>query len=168
MARFNAQGIEGLELSMREFAEIPDDVVEEMLEAAGRVVVEAHKRSLLALGLVSSRKLLDSIKALLKVGKREDGWKWRVVVYPAGTHHTYERRIKIKKYKNSKHGRTYTVGGDIKSESNSRVGYVLEYGARKEGIKPYQWMRKANEQCADAVVQAELEVYNKWLKSKNL
>ena len=38
MATFNATGIEGLDLSLEEFAAIPDNVVEEMLDAAGQVV----------------------------------------------------------------------------------------------------------------------------------
>lgn len=43
MATFNAKGIEGLSLSMEEFAAIPDSVVEEMLNAAGTVVVRHHQ-----------------------------------------------------------------------------------------------------------------------------
>ena len=43
MATFNATGIEGLDLSLEEFAAIPDNVVEEMLDAAGQVVVRHHK-----------------------------------------------------------------------------------------------------------------------------
>ena len=44
MAQFNAKGIDGLMLSLEEFAEIPDAVVEQMLEAGGDVVVAAHKQ----------------------------------------------------------------------------------------------------------------------------
>lgn len=47
MAKFNAKGIEGLELSMQEFAAIPDAVVEEMLDAAGKVVVRYSMLSMM-------------------------------------------------------------------------------------------------------------------------
>ena len=56
MATFNATGIEGLDLSLEEFAAIPDNVVEEMLDAAGQVVVRHHKAQIRAQGLVHSGK----------------------------------------------------------------------------------------------------------------
>lgn len=173
MAKFNATGIEGLQLSMEEFAKIPDEVVEEMLEAGGKVTVEAHKRKLESLGLFNPRSkafkhLKDSIKALSKVRTRDGERQRYVIVYPQGKHHTYNRKKVTKEYKNSKSGRTYTVGGDIKNVSAGEVGFVLEYGAPKRGIKSYQWMRKANEESADAVVAAEMEVYDRWLDSLGL
>ena len=60
MAKFNAKGIEGLELSMQEFAAIPDAVVEEMLDAAGKVVVRYHRSEISAQGLTKSGKLWRS------------------------------------------------------------------------------------------------------------
>lgn len=173
MAKFNATGIEGLQLSMEEFAKIPDEVVEEMLEAGGKVTVEAHKRKLESLGLFNPlskafKHLKDSIKALSKVRTRDGVRQRYVVVYPQGKHHTYNRRKVTKTYKNSKSGRTYTVGGDTKVATAGEVGFVLEYGAKKQGIKPYQWMRKANDECAAAVEAAEMEVYDRWLDSLGL
>lgn len=168
MARYNAKGIENLELSMREFAEIPDDVIEEMLEAGGYVVKTAQRRKILALGLVDSGKLRDSIKVVKKAGSVSNGWKRFVLVYPAGTHGSYRRRSVTKAYKRSRSGRTYTVGGDIRKTTNSEVGFIQEFGAPKKGIKPKQWMKLANEESADAMVEAEFAVYDKWLKSKDL
>lgn len=168
MARFNAEGIEGLELSFEEFAAIPDEVVDEILEAGADVVVEAQKQKIDALGLVDSGKLKESITAFHKVGTKNDSWQRYVLVYPYGKHGTRNRKAVTKKYKRSKHGRTYTVGGDTKKVTNNEVGFVLEFGAPKRGIKPYQWMRKANEACASDMEKAQFEVYDKWLKSLNL
>ena len=168
MAKFNARGIEGLELSMAEVAEIPDEIVEEMLTAAGEVVVAAQRREITALGLVKTGKLLGSLKAISKAGSSSNDFKRHVLVYPAGTHHKRRRRKVTKAYKRSKSGRTYTVGGDDKNVSSGEVGFILEFGAPKRGIKPRQWMKTANEKCAAAMVAAQLAVYDRWLKEKDL
>lgn len=168
MAQFNAKGIDGLMLSMAEFEEIPDSVVEQMLEAGGEVVVAAHKQSLQSLGLVDTKALMNSIKAHSKVGNKHGIRQRYVLVYPTGKHGTRNRKLVTKKYKRSKHGRTYTVGGDTVDVTNSEVGFIHEFGAPKRGIKAKQWMRKANESCADAMVRAELSVYDRWLKSIDL
>lgn len=164
MAKFNAQGIEGLELSLQEFAEIPDEVVEEMLDAAAEVTVRAHKMEIRTLGLVDTGKLAGSIKAFKKVKDR----KRFVLVYPAGKHGIRNRKKVTKTYKNSKSGRTYTVGGDTKDVTNSEVGFIHEFGAPKRGIPAKQWMRKANAKCAADVEAAEFAVYDRYLKSKGL
>lgn len=168
MAKFNAEGIDGLMLSFQEMQEIPDDVVEDMLEAAGDVVVDAQRQSIIAMGLVDSGRLLNSIKAHAKIGRINGQRKRYVLVYPEGKHGTRNRKQVTKAYKRSKHGRTYTVGGDTVDVTNNEVGFIHEFGAPKKGIPAQQWMRAANEACADAMVQAELAVYDRWLKSKDL
>lgn len=168
MAKFNATGIEGLALSMEQFAAIPDDVVEEMLEAAGRVVVQAHRSEISARGLVKSGRLEGSIEAISKAGSARNDFKRYVLVYPTGRHHTYQSRVVTKQYARSKHGRTYTKGGGAKVVTNSEVGFVQAYGAPKKGIRATDWMNKANEKAAPAVEAAELTVYDRWLKSLNL
>lgn len=168
MARFNAEGIEGLELSMTDFIEIPDAVVEEMLDAGAEVAVRAQKSKIQSLGLVDTWKLRDSIQAHKKAGGTKNGWKRYVLIYPTGKHGTRNRKKVTKEYKRSKHGRAYTVGGDTKDVTNSEVGFIHEFGAPQRGIPAQQWMESANESCADAVAAAEFEVYNQYLKSKNL
>lgn len=164
MARFNARGIEGLELSMEEFAAIPDEIVEEMLEAGSQIVVAAQKRKIEQLGLVDTHTLADSIRAFHKMGDRDNGWKRYVLVYPYGKHGERNRKLVVKAYKRSKHGRTYTVGGDRVDVTNNEVGFVHEYGAPKRGIKAKMWMRQANEEAADDMVAAEARVYDRWLQ----
>lgn len=168
MAKFNAKGIEGLELSMQEFAAIPDAVVEEMLDAAGKVVVRYHRSEIFAQGLTKSGKLLGSITAVSKAGSSKNDWKRYVLVYPKGNHHTYQSRVVTRQYARSKHGRTYTRGGGAKVVTNSEVGFIQAYGAPKKGIRATDWMNKANEKAAPAVEAAELAVYDRWLKSLDL
>ena len=168
MAKFNAKGIEGLELSMQEFAAIPDAVVEEMLDAAGKVVVRYHRSEISAHGLTKSGKLLGSITAVSKAGSSKNDWKRYVLVSPKGNHHTYQSRVVTRQYARSKHGRTYTRGGGAKVVTNSEVGFIQAYGAPKKGIRATDWMNKANEKAAPAVEAAELTVYDRWLKSLDL
>lgn len=174
MASFNATGIEGLMLSFEQFAAIPDETIEDMLDAEAKVVVAAHKRSITTLGLVGGPedpnrgKLLASIKAHKKAGGRNNDFQRYVLVYPTGPHHTFHRREVVKTYANSKHGRTYTVGGDDQTASANEVGFVHEFGAPKRNIKASQWMLKANESSADEAAAAAMAVYDDWLESINL
>jgi hypothetical protein len=171
VAKFNATGIDGLRLDFEKFAVIPDDVVEGILDAGAKVVVRAHKasvRKLLSKTLDSkTRGLLEkSIKAHKKAKDRNGNR--HVLVYPEGPHHKYKRREVTKVYSRSKHGRTYTVGGDVKTVPANEVGFIQEYGAPKRNIKATQWMLRANESSADDMAAAEFAVYDNWLKSNNL
>ena len=168
MASFNAEGIEGLELSLKEYAEIPDDVVEEMLDAAADVTVKAQRRSIRALGLVDTSSLADSIKAHKKVGTIDGTRKRYILVYPTGKRGERNRKLVTKKYKRSKSGRTYTVGGDTVDVTQNEVGFIHEFGAPRRGIPAKRWMQKANELCAPDVERAEFEIYDRWAQSKNL
>lgn len=164
MARYEAKGIEGLDLE--DFLSIPDDVVEEMLMAEGAVVKEAQKASLRNLGLVDTNTLADSIRVSPKVRKMND--MRYVLVGPYGPHHIYNRRRIVKAYARSKHGRTYTVGGGTAIATANDVGFVHEFGADGRGIKASQWMRLANEKSEDEATQAAYAVYDAWLKTKGL
>lgn len=169
MAQFNAKGISELGLSLKEIEEIPDEVAYEMLDAAAEVVTEAQKRSLRSLGLVDTGKLANSITAYRRKDYRQPKDQQRyVIVHPDGQHHTFQSRVKTKTYKRSKSGRQYTTGGKRVSVSASEVGFIHEFGAPKKGIAASQWMSRANEASAAEAVEAELAVYDRWLKSKNL
>lgn len=169
MASFNMKGLNELGLSLQEILEIPDDVAYEMLEAGGEVVAQAQKRSLRALGLVDTGKLAESIAVdRRRSARRGEIGRRYVLVLPDGRHHTYQSRVKTKTYKRSKRGRTYTTGGKRVAVSASEVGFIHEFGAPNKGIKASQWMTNANESCANETVAAELAVYDRWLKSKDL
>ena len=164
MATFSAKGIEGLELSMQEIAEIPPEVQDNILMAQGEVIKKYQQQEISTKGLGNKGLLKDSIRIFKKMRK---GVRY-VLVYPYGKHGTRNRKKVTKGYKNSKHGRTYDVGGDVKDVTNSEVGFVLEFGAPKKGIRAYQWMREANEKATEESDAAGLAVYDAWLKTKGL
>lgn len=167
MAKFNAQGIEGLSLSLEEFSEIPDSVVVDMLMAGGEVIKKAHEAAIKRTFKRHSGHLADSPSIHLKAGGKSNGFQRYVLVYPQGAHHTY--RAKSRTYVPYRWGRVgeskRTKGGE-KTATNADVGFVQEFGGH--GNEPTMWMREANEKAADACADAELAVYDQWAKSKGL
>ena len=159
MAKFTDDGLDGLMLSLQELAELPDDVEEEMLDDAARVVVGAHRRQLRALGLWdpgnAGEHLVDSITAHKKVETVDGVRKRSVLIYPTG------KRAGSKTIRRGRKGRAKPV------EQND-VGFVHEFGAPKRGIPAKNWMQKANDLCAPDVEKAEFEVYDRWAQSKDL
>ena len=141
MAEISFIGGVELELSFKEIAEIPETVAKDMVMAGGEVAKAAQKASVRRLGLVDTGQLERSIRVFHKRGGK-DGFKAHAVVYPAG------------KRKNGMR--------------NAEVGFIRHYGAPKRRIPATLWMDKANDSCADAVAEAELKVYDEFLKSKNL
>ena len=144
MATFETDGLSDLILSLEEIAEMPDSVMEDMLMAGGEIIKQGQKESIQSLGLVDSGRLRDSIQAVPKFQSRK---KRHVLVYPQGTHHVSKNGLETR---------------------NAEVGFIHEFGAQGAGIEASQWMRAANEKHIDRAVDAEADVYDKFLKSKNL
>lgn len=141
MASFDFSAFDDLALSMQEIAEIPDDVTAEMTMAGAEVAAEAQRVTVRRLNLKDTGQMERSIKSHLK-RSRKGGFDTHAVVYPAGKR-----------------------GNGVR---NAEVGFIHEYGAPKRKIRAKQWMKTANESCADAVAAAELAVYDRFLASKNL
>ena len=157
MAKFSSD-VGQLMLDMQQIAEIPEDVIDEMLQAGSKVGVEAMRRSLRRMGLVKTGQLADSLVAVRKVDKYG---RIYYEVYPKGRRKAEPHVLTVANIRRVDPLHTYA-----EPPTNNEVGFVLEFGAPKRGIKARQWMRKANEESADDVVAAEFKVYDDWLKSK--
>lgn len=169
MANFNTTGIEGLELSLEEVADLPEEVLLEMLEAEGEVVRRAQVRKLQELALVDSRQLVKSIavsKKLRSNGRYSGSTTRYILVYPKGVRKKADGSAQTTRhrYKKKQAGRTASVH----DTTNGEVGFINEFGAPRRGIGPTQWMRTANEEAADEAAQAAMRVYDAWLKRKGL
>lgn len=164
MVTFSTNGLDALILDISELANTPEAVIDEMLMAEGEVVKRYQQSEIVSQGLVDTGLLRDSIQ----VFKKGSSDKRYVLVYPYGKHGEYNRKEKTKTYKNSKHGRTYTVGGDVKETTNGEVAFMMEFGAPRRGIVGRHWMRKANKKAESEAVDAAAAIYDKYLKSKNL
>lgn len=157
MAKFSSD-VGQLMLGMQQIAEIPEDVIDEMLQVGSKVGVEAMRRSLRRMGLVKTGQLADSLVAVRKVGK--DG-RIYYRAYPKGRRKSENSALTVASIR-----RVNPLRSHAKPPTNNEVGFVLEFGAPKRGIEARQWMRTANEESADDVVAAEFKIYDDWLKSK--
>ena len=143
MAEFSCNGLDDLMLSLQEIAAIPEEVQDEMLRAGADVVAQAQREKVKAYGIYdgsSPRNVADTIKpGRVKLKKGQ-----RVIyVTPAGS----RRR-----------GKTMT--------RNAEILFVNEYGKRGQKARPA--IRDANEACAEQMVNAQMAVYDKHLRSKDL
>ena len=143
MAEFSCNGLDGLMLSLQEIAEIPAEVQDEMLRAGADVVAKAQREKVRDYGIYdgsSPKHVADSIKpGKVKLKKGQ-----RIIyVSPTGS----RRR-----------GKTVT--------RNSEILFVNEYGRRGQKARPA--VRDANEASAEATTAAQAEVYDKYLRSKDL
>lgn len=137
-------GIDELILSMKQIAELPDAIADEMLNAGADVLVETQKsvaREMLK-GPYATGETAREIKKG-KVKLRDD--QHVIHVTPAGS----RKR-----------------GGAKKPTRNAEIMFINEYGARHVKARPV--IRTANEKSADAVAKAELEIYDRFLKEKGL
>lgn len=143
MAEFSCNGLDDLMLSMQEIAEIPAEVQDEMLQAGADVVAQAQREKVKAYGIYdgsSPKHVADTIKpGKVKLKKGQ-----RVIyVSPTGS----RRR-----------GKSVT--------RNAEILLVNEYGKRGQKARPA--IRDANEACAEQMVNAQMAVYDKHLRSKDL
>lgn len=143
MAEFSCNGLDDLVLSLQEIAEIPAEVQEEMLQAGADVVAQAQREKVKAYGIYdgsSPKHVADTIKpGKVKLKKGQ-----RVIyVSPTGS----RRR-----------GKSVT--------RNAEILFVNEYGKRGQKARPA--IRDANEACAKQMVNAQMTVYDKHLRSKDL
>ena len=143
MADLRVTGLDELMLSMQDIAALPDEVQDDMLNAAADVIVSAQKAKIRAYGIYdgkSTKHVADSIKkgrVKFKKGQRI------LYVSPTGSR---------------KRGNTVT--------RNAEILFVNEYGKRNQKARPA--VRDANEEAMDAAVQAQADVLDRFYKSKNL
>lgn len=138
MAKLSVNGLDDLMLSLKEIAEIPDPVAEQMLNAEAQVVEEAQIAYGMQMGVFRTGETLRSIRrGKMKLGR--DGAR-TVYVTPQG--------------KNEK------------GERNSEVAFINEYGKQGQPARPF--ISTANAAAADRAVSAAEKVYDEFLKSKNL
>lgn len=156
MAEFSFKGLDEVRLSLKEVAELPDEVVDEILNAGADVLVPAQRREAEKLG---------------KIGGYRNPKQTRD--YSTGTTARSIKKGRVKIAKNG--GRVLyvtPVGSRTRGKKkpratrNAEIAFANEFGTRT--IHARGFMKAANEQSAGAVEKAEFDVYDRWLKSKNL
>lgn len=147
MARLSTNGIAELCADFTGLGDSAGELIEKMLNAEAAIVQEAQKKTAKSMGVYdeSGRNIgghmADSITVGSRVYKSADGAVQ--YVYPKGS----------RRRKNSK-------------SSNAEIAFVNEFG--KQGQPPRPFIRTANEASAGNAVEAAAEVYDNFLRSKNL
>lgn len=152
MAEFSFEGLDEFALSLKEVAELPDEVIDEMLNAGADVAAEAQRREALKLGKLG--------------GYRNDGQR---IDWSAGeTARSIKKgRVKVKDGRRVIY--VTPVGSRTRGKTttrNAEIAFLNEFGTKT--IRARGFIRKANEDSAAATTAAQLAVYNKFLESKNL
>lgn len=138
MARLSVNGLDDLMLSMQEIAEIPDDVAEAMLTAEAQIVEDAQIAYGMQMGVYRTGETLASIG------------KTKMKLGAGGSRQMY----------------VYPQGVNDRGERNAAVAFIDEYGKRNQAPRPF--IATANEAAATPAVEAAAEIYDEFLKSKNL
>lgn len=146
MAEFSFSGLDELDLSLQEIADLPDEVADEMLEAMADVVVAAQRKVGKTMNVHRTGLTLSSIKSgkpkSLKDGRRA------IHVTATGSRKRGEKTVR-----------------------NAEIAFVNEFGrpGRNGGGQPARpFIRTANEQAAEETTAAGAAAYDSWLRSKNL
>ena len=147
MAHLSFSGLEELHLSMEEVAEIPDDVVEDMLNAGADVLIPEIKARGEGYGVEDTGLTLES---LTKSRARKNVIGMRCLsIYFKGS------RVRGKDKK-----------GEPKRIKNSEIAFLSAYGTRKHPARPF--VQDALTLSERTVTCAMADVYDKFLKSKGL
>ena len=140
MAEFNFSGLEEITLDMQQVAQLPDEIIDAMLNAKADVTAAAQKSVGRMMGVERTGLTLRSIKKgkiKLKKGQRI------IYVTATGSRKRGEKRVR-----------------------NAEIAFLNEFGTRKIKARPF--IRTANEQSAEAATAAAMNIYDEWLESHNL
>ena len=140
MANLSTSGLDELFNDLESIIELPDEVALEMLTAEAEIIAEAQIAEAKAMGVHDKGITVSHITHGKKLTVR-DGERC-LYVYQKGTRN------------------------DGNSRRVAEVAYVNEYGKTGQPARPF--IKTANEKSADAAVDAAAQVYDKYLKSKNL
>lgn len=150
MAKVEFKGIDEVELSFKELAALPDELIDEMLNARADVIVEAQR--------AEARKLGKEYRNKGQAKDYSTGLTARSIQKGKVKVKDGQRVLYITPVGSRKRGKTVT--------RNAEIAFLNEFGTKT--IQARHFLRKANEQSADAATAAEFEVYSQYLKEKGL
>lgn len=150
MAKVEFKGIDEVELSFKELAALPDELIDEMLNARADVIVEAQR--------AEARKLGKEYRNKGQAKDYSTGLTARSIQKGKVKVKDGQRVLYITPVGSRKRGKTVT--------RNAEIAFLNEFGTKT--IQARNFLRKANEQSADAATAAEFEVYSHYLEKKGL
>ena len=142
MAEINFRGLDEFMLDMQQIAEIPEEVQDEMLNAQADITVRAQQEQAEAMGVHAPGSGL-TIRSIKKGRVKVKKGVRTIYVTPTGSRVRGGKRVR-----------------------NAEIAFINEYGKKNQKARPF--IKTANEKSAEASTQAAFEVYDRWLKSKDL
>lgn len=140
MMKLSTEGLESLFDDLTAVMELPDSVVLDMLAAEGEVIAAAQTAEAKTMGVFDTGTTASSIIVEKKL--KTSGQTRSLLVKPNGNRTDgNKRRI-------------------------AEVAFINEFGKAGQPARPF--IGTANEKSADAAVEAAADVYDRYLKSKNL
>ncbi len=138
MASFSVGELDQYAFSMKELADIPDSVIEEMLLSEGEVIRKGQEEY--AKSMLQGPYYAGGVAGGAKVGK----------------------------VKQSEDGKAVYVTFNGKQHGNrvAEIAFINEFGKKNQPARPF--IQVANEKNAGEAVEAAARVYDKYLKEKGL
>lgn len=142
---FRVDGLSDLILGFRELAELPGEVIDEMLNAEADVVVEAQKRTARSMltGQYNAGVVSGAVAKNKRVQLARGGGKVLFINFP---------------------GKVYGKGRPKGGNRIAEIAFVNEFGKENQPARPF--IRAANEQSADEAAKKARDVYDNFLTSK--
>ncbi len=138
MAIFSTNGLDEYAFNLAELSQIPDSVIEEMLMAEAEVIKKGQEQT--ARSMLQGPYNRGGVVSAIRAGEPKRSGL-RKVVY-------------------------VTFKGMQHSTRLAEIAFINEFGKKNQPARPF--IREATEKNADAAVDAAAQVYDKYLKSKDL
>lgn len=167
MAQLSFSGLDELMLSMKEVANIPDSVIEEMLNAGADALIPEIKARGEGYGVGSSAQatgiLLKSISKS-KVKKNQKHGRYITIYFKGSRVRGHKSGIKNAGRINSI--KDLAMPGPEKRIKNNEIAFLVNYGTRKQPARPF--FTDALEMSERTIFREQSAIFNKWLESKGL
>ena len=155
MASFRYNGIDSLQASIEQLAQLDDDTTWSILEAGGQVLRDAQSAYLEAY-----HKITGALAASIKLTRKVSGGELIARIEPKGKHPGSSTGKRMKK----EGGKRRSSGSY--SGSNAEIAYILEYGSPR--IPATHWMETANEGAEEEMAAAMESAWDDYLTSLGL
>ena len=165
MAYFDFPSVGDIIKDFEKIENLPEQVIDEMLEAQAKVIVAAQERAVEEYGLIDTGELKNSISANKKWRVEKRGFDRYIDVYPKGT----RKKRKLTSYRVSKKRRRIDSFRVYKRlVTNNEVAFIHEFGAASKNIPAKHWIKNANEGVAEEAAEVAGKIFEKFLNSLNL